>query len=507
MVGKKRSKSASSAPISLHPAFPAIVALWFASLLGLGSLVLPVALVESIITSTGVSSVIAAAAPPLGFTARLLIAVFAALAGAGAGLLIARKVAAAQMVEQEQAVVEQDDGEVFDEPELRSRAPISAHEELGTECLDEPVASAENNPPHREGRRRGLTADTDNNANSWIDTAPLPGGEITLEGQAEPEVNAVTTGDDQPSRPLELAELVMDEAKPAEADITADEQVRGVVDPFPDESGSARRFDAPTRDPDWVSIAGPDDDADAALDDDWDTEFEAPIHPETAQFSRPPKHTSQHPEGDERSMEPGEALYNPLADHIEEGIDADDIVREIPDDSAAKCSAGDGADFVRNAPIAERPLTELGVAELVERFALALQTASQPADDSAEAEAHMVFHRSGEQAQQSGDALPNAAGEDDKAGEVISAPVAIPAALEPVRMDALEDDWDDDAAYSSLFSMKDQIRSNDAAAHDHLNTAQHAEVVPQIATAADPSGTERALREALEKLQRMSGAA
>ena len=34
------------APISTHPAFPAIVALWFAALLGLGSLVLPAVLLE-----------------------------------------------------------------------------------------------------------------------------------------------------------------------------------------------------------------------------------------------------------------------------------------------------------------------------------------------------------------------------------------------------------------------------------------------------------------------------
>ena len=43
-----QSSSASrpaKAPISTHPAFPAIVALWFAALLGLGSLVLPVALI------------------------------------------------------------------------------------------------------------------------------------------------------------------------------------------------------------------------------------------------------------------------------------------------------------------------------------------------------------------------------------------------------------------------------------------------------------------------------
>ena len=39
-------------PISLHPAFPGIVALWFSALLGLGSLVLPPVLLEKILTGT-----------------------------------------------------------------------------------------------------------------------------------------------------------------------------------------------------------------------------------------------------------------------------------------------------------------------------------------------------------------------------------------------------------------------------------------------------------------------
>ena len=43
-----KSSSQVKAPISAHPLFPAIVALWFAALLGVGSLVLPVVLFEKL---------------------------------------------------------------------------------------------------------------------------------------------------------------------------------------------------------------------------------------------------------------------------------------------------------------------------------------------------------------------------------------------------------------------------------------------------------------------------
>src|SRR5687768_5460637 len=80
-------------PLSLHPAFPAIVALWFAALLGVGSLVLPAVLLYRVVTLTGITSLIPAAAPPLGLTARSLIALVGALAGSGLGVSLARRVA------------------------------------------------------------------------------------------------------------------------------------------------------------------------------------------------------------------------------------------------------------------------------------------------------------------------------------------------------------------------------------------------------------------------------
>jgi hypothetical protein len=84
-----------SIAITGHQAFPAVVALWFAVLLGLGSLVLPAVLLERLVEISGLAALVPAAAPPLGFTARVLVALVAGLGGAALGLMLARRVAEA----------------------------------------------------------------------------------------------------------------------------------------------------------------------------------------------------------------------------------------------------------------------------------------------------------------------------------------------------------------------------------------------------------------------------
>lgn len=84
--------SRTTKPFTAHPAFPAIVALWFAALLGLGTFVVPPANFEGLVVGTGLASVIPAAAPPLGDTARLAISAIAAVLGALLGLAIAVRI-------------------------------------------------------------------------------------------------------------------------------------------------------------------------------------------------------------------------------------------------------------------------------------------------------------------------------------------------------------------------------------------------------------------------------
>lgn len=108
----------AKAPISRHPLFPALVAAWFAGLLGLGCLTLPAVLLERAVDMTGLAAILPAAAPPLGQTARLLIALAAAGLGAGLGLLVARQVVRAHAAA---TGYEPDD----------SRRPIGPHDRRG----------------------------------------------------------------------------------------------------------------------------------------------------------------------------------------------------------------------------------------------------------------------------------------------------------------------------------------------------------------------------------------
>ena len=81
--------ASSSRPLSSLPAFPVIVALWFAALLGAGTFVLPATIFENAASATGLSDIVPAAQPPLGDTARLAITASATVLGALIGLFVA----------------------------------------------------------------------------------------------------------------------------------------------------------------------------------------------------------------------------------------------------------------------------------------------------------------------------------------------------------------------------------------------------------------------------------
>jgi hypothetical protein len=191
---------AAKPPISLHPAFPAIVALWFAALLGIGSLVLPAVLLDRLVSATGIGSLITAANPPLGMTARSIIAVVGALAGAGLGIAIARRVAQAHEPENESRVAKLAGG---------SRRPISVHDELGGEG----VVNGESLPINR---RRALAISEDDRPSDFLYRAPLPGEDpdVPAPFAAAPIVSA------EPDAPLELSELA--QADSDETDGTID---------------------------------------------------------------------------------------------------------------------------------------------------------------------------------------------------------------------------------------------------------------------------------------------
>ena len=171
MSDKPRHNAAAKAPISAHPAFPAIVGLWFAALLGIGSLVLPVALFEGLSTSTGLSSIVTAAQPPLGVTARILIAAGSAAAGMALGLALARRIVASQAPRpKSQRAAAFGKGPSF--ATSAGKRPILASEELGEDGIESGEGDAN---PAIGGRRRALAVHDESARSELLDLAPLPG--------------------------------------------------------------------------------------------------------------------------------------------------------------------------------------------------------------------------------------------------------------------------------------------------------------------------------------------
>jgi hypothetical protein len=90
-TGRQRTKRTGRQPISRHPLFPAIVALWFATLIGVGSLALSTSLIENLVLASHIDSLIPAATPPLGATARLMLAVMVGVPGGVMGWILAKR--------------------------------------------------------------------------------------------------------------------------------------------------------------------------------------------------------------------------------------------------------------------------------------------------------------------------------------------------------------------------------------------------------------------------------
>lgn len=167
--GKAKAKAK---PVTAHPLFPAVVALWFGALFGLGSLAIRVGLLETVVLASRIDTVIPAAAPPLGVSARILLALVLAALGALIGATIARRIARPKPEVRERkrnpfgssaapvSVRARDS-----HPDAPARKPISAHEELGSE-------------PAFAGRRRGMLALAQDDEREFMpqEFAPLPGG-------------------------------------------------------------------------------------------------------------------------------------------------------------------------------------------------------------------------------------------------------------------------------------------------------------------------------------------
>ncbi|MCB2079376.1 MAG: hypothetical protein KDE55_16980 [Novosphingobium sp.] len=214
-----KSRGKGKQPISRHPLFAATIALWFGALFGLGSLAIRPALLESIVLATHIDAIIPAAAPPLGMTSRILLALAMAGIGGLIGGTIARRIGRPK-------------------PEKRERTRGAA-----TRFNNEEIATG--------GRRRSLTMAEDHSPAYYDDRAPVPGGAPQIlnvnefDLQDEPEADrseaALQTASDR--HPIEDDMLDLGAYGDAQGDRQPEEIDEEPADAAP--SVEERRFAAP----------------------------------------------------------------------------------------------------------------------------------------------------------------------------------------------------------------------------------------------------------------------
>ena len=181
-MSKSKRDPANAQPITGHTLFPAVVALWFGALFGLGSLAVRPSLLENLIIQSRIDLIVPAAAPPLGITARVLLALGMAALGAVLGIMLSRRLSRPKIETHERKRGAKDLAPASPRvrsrdahPDAPARRPISAHEELGEDqSLDDP-RPVSNGPGMLANRRRALAIIHDEPAFVPLDLAPLPG--------------------------------------------------------------------------------------------------------------------------------------------------------------------------------------------------------------------------------------------------------------------------------------------------------------------------------------------
>lgn len=177
MADEKRKKGKAK-PLTANPLFPAVVALWCGAALGLPSLALGPSALEALVIKSRIDLVFPAAAPPLGLTARILLALVLAVIGAVIGVMIGRRIARPRIEPKERKRgARQNESSpslrVRDShPDAPARRPISAHEELGETIAPEGIV-----PATLGTRRRALTVAEEPVHFVPQEVAPLPGGQ------------------------------------------------------------------------------------------------------------------------------------------------------------------------------------------------------------------------------------------------------------------------------------------------------------------------------------------
>lgn len=445
------------APLSSHPLFPAIIALWFAALFGFGCMVLPATLLERAVAASGIAGIVTAAAPPLGITARIAISLGTAGIGALAGYLLARRLAAVHGPEQ----ADTDAHSLF--PSRDARRPISASEELD----EAPMETAEQAIPTLARLSRIVTDD------DW----PLDDQPPKHEPEGERE-------------PLDLAfyEMLPPQPEPSIA------SKAGTAEDWP-ETPAAQEL------PETMPEAGEESEAGEEP-----LPFSAPSEARTAPEPEP--------------VAPEAAMAGPAS-------------AEPAPASAELLTASPVA--VPAAPAPDPSLDNLNMAELAERLAVSLDRRRSPLPPIPNSLAAVIDDFLAAYADEEEQAETGLAFEEPEVHFAPPPPV-IPDALRPIPFDLEEfgeDEDEDETAFEPDFTWPEAVDSADIEEETADNQTASEEAYGSLLALRDPppgaavapgSGpgasppasahnrvereeAERALRDALSTLQRLSGAA
>lgn len=181
-----RSKPAPRRPITSHPLFPVIVVLWSGALFGVASLAIRTEFIEHAVITAGIDGVVPMAAPPLGKTAHLLIALLATGLGCLVGLVAMRRFAKPRgqvtPSRRRAATVMPTQEELEDEP----ASPIALFGGARRNKADTILEDEAQAEPEAPARRRRFSMAREE-AQPMPDIAPVPGAKIFKVADLDPD--------------------------------------------------------------------------------------------------------------------------------------------------------------------------------------------------------------------------------------------------------------------------------------------------------------------------------
>lgn len=370
MADTKRATAGADQSITRHPLFPGIVALWCGALFGLASVLVGASTVEGVVQMLGIDKVIPMAAPPLGTTMRILLALAMTGVGAAIGAVIARRIA-------------------------RPAPALGRRRSFGKD--EEPAAAEADDSPRR---RRALAIQPDEAAADVAEPAPIPGGEPQILDVTEFDLDGFEDADASFRRRPAARDAEQDEhednlpawldAESAWHDPASPSRDNAPVQVFQAELEAAEQAQSESEKPGGSSLF-----------EAYSREFMPQAEPEAVAvfeddeaIDEPPLATADSVE----RTEPGFRLLprlpqgdwsaeTPIAmAPVEDAVIADTLVSATIE-AVPPVTSQAGTDRSAARRIAEADLDTLSPVELVERLALAMANRREAAQRAAEADA------------------------------------------------------------------------------------------------------------------------